>query len=760
MKPFAYLAFASAVILSHCSPAGARPSYQNRLPNANRVPCYEGAEGCFDGLCGGLGHKTCQGGTLPLNNFGQAFLDSGLKWTESLCKADSDGDGFTNGQELGDPCCTWPLAGDLDPAFLPSHPGSADSRLPESWSAPTECGTTTAAPEKERKTAAFNDHEERRSKEFLIRNFTLPDEETTYADFVFNFDDTSHDLFHIVYGEAIVDLPWALHHFVVTGCSEKISPDMEGVFLQKVPEYCNLPVGGFSGWAPGATLWDMPLDSGVPIGKGVNIVAFSLNVHFTDADKAPPEDKPVSSEDGIRVFYTPTLRPRTAYSTNAINIGSGPPEMFIPPNTHRSFIHRQCTVRHRCDDFTHWNEQKVSCSPSLCGTETKVLCPKTCGLCSPEEENESIELFSMFYHAHLLGREMYASLTKPDGTVVDLNSQKFWSFDDQEMYHFEDPVTIRSGDKLDVSCVFDSREREENTPLGLSTYDEMCIHSLLTLHNTSNSRESFRFGAFTCDGNIWNGELRDGESGISIPQIYPEDHAEKVWTARSDGSVIKLTAPRSSTTTPNPSPSGPWDGKRLDLKGAGCPSSSSQNVGGFNGVYAHHGDTMDGRPYYKHEKKNLWIYYDRRCAPSWLSPQPAWIVTSVKPSTEVMELLQYGPGGGRENSDYTDCNNAIRWDTESPIFPINSPSDYIWCGMDHQDHDYRATGYPEGGNDKACEGPKCCTKGTSYDETSGKCVVEYTDYKNILSACKDGDLVNGISCRVPSDPCENENFQD
>lgn len=41
------------------------------------------------------------------NDFGEDFLTAGLEWTKELCEADSDGDGLTNGQELGDPCCIW-----------------------------------------------------------------------------------------------------------------------------------------------------------------------------------------------------------------------------------------------------------------------------------------------------------------------------------------------------------------------------------------------------------------------------------------------------------------------------------------------------------------------------------------------------------------------------------------------------------------------------------------------------------------------------
>jgi len=37
----------------------------------------------------------------------QAFKKAGKVWTLDLCKEDSDLDGRTNGEELGDPQCSW-----------------------------------------------------------------------------------------------------------------------------------------------------------------------------------------------------------------------------------------------------------------------------------------------------------------------------------------------------------------------------------------------------------------------------------------------------------------------------------------------------------------------------------------------------------------------------------------------------------------------------------------------------------------------------
>lgn len=55
--------------------------------------------------CARLGHFACFLGRN--NQFGLDFKAAGNKWTRELCEMDSDGDGLTNGQELGDPCCQW-----------------------------------------------------------------------------------------------------------------------------------------------------------------------------------------------------------------------------------------------------------------------------------------------------------------------------------------------------------------------------------------------------------------------------------------------------------------------------------------------------------------------------------------------------------------------------------------------------------------------------------------------------------------------------
>ena len=53
--------------------------------------CYQSA---------GVGHFRSQGGGAR-NSFGEDFADAGFKWTEELCRMDSDCDGLTNGKLKG-----------------------------------------------------------------------------------------------------------------------------------------------------------------------------------------------------------------------------------------------------------------------------------------------------------------------------------------------------------------------------------------------------------------------------------------------------------------------------------------------------------------------------------------------------------------------------------------------------------------------------------------------------------------------------------
>ena len=48
-----------------------------------------------------------------------------VQWNAVLCRMDSDGDGLTNGQELGDPDCVWTKGQAPQRTTDITHPGMA-----------------------------------------------------------------------------------------------------------------------------------------------------------------------------------------------------------------------------------------------------------------------------------------------------------------------------------------------------------------------------------------------------------------------------------------------------------------------------------------------------------------------------------------------------------------------------------------------------------------------------------------------------------
>eukprot|EP00741_Cyanophora_paradoxa_P002808 tig00000630_g2727.t1 len=138
------------VLLYLASTAHAWQWYQSDIPNGANVK-RNGVAWAAVGHLRSTGKAARAAGRAPadrrltgvgrqggLDNFGNAFKQNGNSWTAALCKADSDGDGYSNGWELGDPCCTWSLGRAPSRTSDISDPGLASSR-------PTSAGCVASA---------------------------------------------------------------------------------------------------------------------------------------------------------------------------------------------------------------------------------------------------------------------------------------------------------------------------------------------------------------------------------------------------------------------------------------------------------------------------------------------------------------------------------------------------------------------------------------------------------------------------------------
>eukprot|EP00971_Amphidinium_carterae_P180156 3573324-Amphidinium_carterae.2 len=95
----------------------------------------------------GVGHCSSAGGGQCLNPFGEAFKAAGSSWTTALCEADSDGDGQSNGFELGDPDCVWTQGGAASRTTDISHPGFSDSMTSATLPDDTMVESTSTTPD-------------------------------------------------------------------------------------------------------------------------------------------------------------------------------------------------------------------------------------------------------------------------------------------------------------------------------------------------------------------------------------------------------------------------------------------------------------------------------------------------------------------------------------------------------------------------------------------------------------------------------------
>ena len=61
---------------------------------------------------------------LPGNPFGRDFVANGAEWNLTICEMDSDGDGISNADEVGDPNCVFMPGLPPDVVINISHPGN------------------------------------------------------------------------------------------------------------------------------------------------------------------------------------------------------------------------------------------------------------------------------------------------------------------------------------------------------------------------------------------------------------------------------------------------------------------------------------------------------------------------------------------------------------------------------------------------------------------------------------------------------------
>lgn len=291
-----------------------RPDYADKIPNAARVT------GCDGSSWVGVGHLRASGGG-PRNTFGADFAASNFQWTQALCEKDSDGDGLSNGRELGDPDCLWVPGATPEFTVGITHPGIDCSELSCDGSpderrlqdtGPTGCAKYQAN--------ASGSHE-----------FAFPPHpvaaDTSYVKAAFTWPEAASSA--VVRFEILNRNPNVVHHMILYRCPRNMAD-----------EYGTPSTGTSMGCTDILTAWAVGGgDFCAPEGIAFNIDPAApyhlIEIHYDN----PSRLTGIMDTSGFRMHYVPSAGSGLA-PASVIFVGAQLPKITVPAGlpSHRATV--------------------------------------------------------------------------------------------------------------------------------------------------------------------------------------------------------------------------------------------------------------------------------------------------------------------------------------------------------------------------------------------------------------------------------------
>ncbi|PAA49104.1 hypothetical protein BOX15_Mlig007919g2 [Macrostomum lignano] len=416
MTKNALIIYAALAALLSCSHA--YRMFQSRIPNGDRVPnpCQQGD------IWVGLGHQS-PAGADAINPFGLDFKAASFSWTIDLCRKDSDGDGITNGQELGDPDCVWKVGAAPARTTGLSHPGICpldSATCKNSW---TVCPKAFSCP-------AFEE------PGVFVRNFTLkptpvPATETTYVCQAFELNNTASPV-HLIGSRPIIDNKNVMHHMIMYACSVK--PEQT---LFDNPRQCLM---GHRNCTQMMNLWAYGLEgecinsnAGFRIG-GDGFRYGVLQLHWNN----PARHSGYTDASGFALYFTQNLRPS---DLGTVMYGEG--NLVLPPR--QPLI----SVNHTC--------------PSVC---------------TNRYHTETRYITGVGIYMHTNGIRGRISLWRNETLVRDIWPLQEYSYNSPKVIFLNQTVEYQPGDELKTECYFTTLKNDRTVFSGAAKNDEMCLSFL------------------------------------------------------------------------------------------------------------------------------------------------------------------------------------------------------------------------------------------------------------------------------------------
>lgn len=399
-----------------------------------------------------------------MNPFGIDFASENYEWTVSLCQTDSDGDGRTNGEELGDPTCVWFAGGPEPTGPSLSHPGVIDE--PRETPPEDSCASYTEPSSVVPVDIVFS------------APSAMDETQTHYICEQKVMDVPSSEILHIIKTEVLLDNPAVLHHMFVFLCPEGSSDGDrvgDGNYECSGQESRCTRIGA---WAigPHETCYPENVGAEVDFSNMENMVV-KIEAHYDNTSGQSQED-----QSGIRVTMTPELRPLKS-TTTTMGFALSDPDFAIPPQ-----------------------------SPSHALTN---ICPSEATIKLPHP----IYFYSFYPHMHLYGRSLYTEHYRCGKKIGEIGRINDYEFNNQQQYLLPSPIKVLPGDFLKTTCVYDSTGVNETITGGEETTDEMCIN-FLSFYPSIQNPDGSESGFGVCL--VFENGIREIPDNVESPVMLPE----------------------------------------------------------------------------------------------------------------------------------------------------------------------------------------------------------------------------------------------
>ncbi|MEQ2309834.1 hypothetical protein AMECASPLE_002582, partial [Ameca splendens] len=196
--------------------------------------------------------------------------------------------------------------------------------------------------------------------------------------------------------------------------------------------------GVVASWAVGGAAYELPENTGIPIGGVGNDTFYRLEIHYNN----PQKKEGIKDSSGLRLHYTDQLR---QYDVGILTTGVFPVSKMqygIPPKATQFKSYGICNVS--------LFSQLVNPIPDL-------------------------QVFSVLLHTHLAGRKVRVGHFRNGNQIDFMGVSENYNFDMQEIVNLGSIKTIKPDDEIIVECTYNTADRTKTTLMGLSTTDEMCL---------------------------------------------------------------------------------------------------------------------------------------------------------------------------------------------------------------------------------------------------------------------------------------------